>query len=75
MITIVELKQYMTSTSILCIIICKFCYRQELYLVILLLFDKSSEVSLYCIVLPFGLVIYLRIEGGQQFLLNIKKVA
>lgn len=75
MITIGELKQYVASTSILCIIICKFCYKQKFYLIILLLIDKSPEVNFYCDVLSFGLVIYLRIEGSQQFLLDIKKVA
>lgn len=74
MIVVIELKKCVASTRIVCIIICKFCYKQELCLVILLLIDKNPEVGFYGVVLPLTLAISLQIESSRQLLLNAKKV-
>ena len=75
MIFIIELKKYVASTGIFGIIIGKFCYKKKLYLIILLKVDKNLKISFYYTILPFNLVVYLRIKSGKKSLLNIKKIA
>lgn len=61
-LVIVELEKHIVNAYILYNIICKFCHRHKLCLVILLLINKSSEISFYSTILFFDLAIYLRIE-------------
>lgn len=71
----IELERCIMSICILCIIVYKFCYEQESYLVILLSVDKNMRVRFHGTVLPFGLAIFLRIEDYRKLLLDVKKVA
>ena len=75
MIVIVQLKKHVTDARVLCIIISKLGYWQEPSPVILLEVDKDSEVRLHGAILPFGLPIYLRMEGGRELLLDVEEVA
>ena len=59
MIFIVELKKYVTGTSIFGIIVGKFYYRKKLYSIILLKVNKSLEVGFYYTILSFSLAVYL----------------
>ena len=59
MISAIELKKRVIGTSIFGIIIDKFRYKKELYLVILFEIDKSLKVSFYYIILLFDLIVYL----------------
>lgn len=54
-----EFKQCVANTYIFFIIIYKFHYKQELYLVILLLIDKYLEVSPYSAIPLLSSVIHL----------------
>lgn len=71
----IKLERCIISICILCIIVYKFCYKQESYLVILLLVDKNMWVKFHGTVLPFGLAIFLKIEDYRELLLDVKKVA
>ena len=41
---------------------------------ILLKFDDDSKVGVYGAVLPFGLIVCLRVKGGQEALFDVKEV-
>lgn len=58
----------MTSTHIFCIVINKFSYWKKPSPIILLTINKSFEISLYCIFLPLGLAISLRMKSGEESL-------
>lgn len=75
MIAIVELKRCIANTCILSIAVYKFCYRYKLYLVILLVIHKSTEIRFHCTVLSLGLSIYLWIRSSEELSLNIKEIA
>ena len=66
----IQLKGDIGSAGIFYIIIDKFSYQQESYLVILLIVDKSPEVSLHCTILSFSPIISLRFESDREFLLD-----
>lgn len=63
----------MTSICILGIIICKFGYQKEFYLVILFETNKILKISFYYVFLPFGFTINLQIKSYKKTMLNIKK--
>lgn len=73
-IAAIKLEKCVASICLFCIIICKFCYGQELCPVNLLLINESLEISLYYTVLPFDVAISLWIEGGRKLSLNAKKI-
>ncbi len=64
----------MTDAGIFCIIVSKFSYKNGSGPIILFVIDKSSKIGLYCIVLPFCLAISLRVEPGEELLLDLKEV-
>ena len=74
MISTVELKKYIASASIFCIIIGEFCHKKKLYLVILFEINKGSKVSFHCNILPFGLTIRLWVKGDRKSPLNTKEI-
>ena len=75
MIAAVQLKRRVTNACVFCIVINKLCHWQEPSPVILLEVDKSLEVCLHGAVLPLGLPVCLRMEGGRELSLDAKKVA
>ena len=66
----IEFEKRVTSTGIYGLVICKFSHWQEPYPFILFTMNEDSEVCLHCDVLPFGLVIGLRIESRRESFLN-----
>lgn len=74
MIAIVELEKRMAGIHIFSIFIYKFCYKQKLYPVILLLIDKKPRIRFYRAILPFDLVVQLQIKCSRKFFFNAKKV-
>lgn len=63
-ISLVELKKYVTDACILGIIVGKLSYWKELYSVILFKVDKKLKISFYYAVLPLSLFVGLRMEEG-----------
>lgn len=64
----------MAGDYILSIFISKLGHWQELCPVILFDINKSLEVSFYCAVLTFGLVIYLKIKSCRKPPFDFKEV-
>ena len=75
MIFTVELEKYMVSIGILDIIINELRYGKKPCSIILLKIEKSLEVNFHCTILPFSLTVCLQVEGGRDFLLDIKEIA
>ena len=65
----------MAGASILGIIIGKFYHRKKLWPVILFEINKNLKVGFYYTILPFGLTVYLWVEGDKESSLDIKKIA
>ena len=65
-IAIVEFEKHVAGTGIFEIIICKFSHWQEAYQVILFAVHEGSKVCLCCTILPFCLVIDLRIKSRKE---------
>lgn len=63
----VKLKKNVIDIGIFIIIVCKFSYWQEVYLVILILIYKSFEICLYYTIFSFCLAISLKIKGHKKF--------
>ena len=74
MISAIELKKYVVGISILGIIISKLRHEKKLCPIILLKVDEGLEKGFYCIILSFGLTIYLWVEDGRKFPLDAKKI-
>ena len=74
MISVVEFEKYIANASIFSIIIRELRYRKKPYPIILFEVDKSLKVGFYYTILFFGLTVYLWIEGGGEFLLNVKEI-
>ena len=70
MVAAVQLKEYVSDAGNFCIIVSKFSYQKELYPVVLLEIDKSTEISFHCTVLPFSLTVSFKVEGSGKFLLD-----
>lgn len=70
----VEFKKYKANTCIFGIVVYKFCHRQKLCPIILLLINKYLEINLYCAILPFNLAIYLNIKCNRELLLDIEEI-
>ena len=70
MISAIELKSHVASTSILGIIIGKLCQRQKSCLIILLKENKGSKIGFHRTILPLNLAVRLRMEDGEEFLLD-----
>ena len=64
----------MVNVYIFGIIIGKLYYEKKLYSIILLKVNKNLEVDFYYTILPFGLVIHLRVEGDKESSLDVKKI-
>ena len=75
MVAAVQLKRSVTGAGIFRIVIGEFSHRKESCPVVLLEVDKGSEVSFYGAVLPLGLTICLRVEGGGKLAFDAKEVA
>ena len=73
-ISIIELKKYVTNASIFGIIVNKLCYKKKLYLIILLKVNKNLEIGLYYIILSFNLAVHFWLKGNREVLLNVKKI-
>ena len=65
----------MVDANIFGIIISEFHHEKKPYLIILLKVDKSLEISFHCAILPFGLIIYLCVEGSRESMLDAKEMA
>ena len=70
MISIVELKKHIANINIFGIIINELCNKKKQYLIILLKVDKGLKIDFHCIILPFSLVICLRVKGDRESSLN-----
>lgn len=71
----IQLKKQVAGNCILGIVITKLGYWKEFDQIILLKFNKSSEIGIYDAVLLLCLAICLKVESGKKFILNTKKVA
>ena len=74
MIFAIELEKYVTNAGIFGVIIDKLCNEKKPYSIILLKVDKSLEVGFYHTILPFGLTVYLWMEGGEESPLDTKEI-
>ena len=74
MIFAIKLEKYMAGAGILGVIINKLCHKKKLCPIILLKVNKSLEVSFYCIILSFDLIVHLWVEGGGESLLDAKEI-
>ena len=75
MIATIHLEKCMTGARVIDIIIRELGYCEEPGLIVLLEIDKSLEVGFHGTVLPFGLAVGLRIEGGEKPTLHAEEVA
>ena len=75
MISAIELKKYAADTNIFGIVEGELRHGKKPYLIILLEVDKDPEVGFYCTILPLCLAVYLQVEGGRKFLLDVKEIA
>ena len=64
----IQLEGGIAGAGIFCIIIGKFSHWQQPCPVILFIVDKSLEVGIHYIIVPFSLAISLRVEGGRESL-------
>ena len=74
MLATVKFEGHIAGTRIFCVVVSKFSYWKEPSLIILLVVDKSPEISLYCTVLPLGLAISLRLEDSSKLLFDLQEV-
>ena len=65
----------MANTSILNIIIGKFCHKKKPCPIILFKIDKSSKVDFYHTILPSGLIIYLWVKRDGESSFDTKEIA
>ena len=75
MVFAIDLKKCFADADILSIIVEKFCYRKKLCPIILLEVDKNLKIDIHYTILFFGLLIYLGVKNGGNFLLDAKKIA
>lgn len=75
MVSAAEFRKGVASTYILYIVICKFRYWQDPYLVILHSINKSIKIYFYYAVLLLIIVVCLQIKDYKELSLNVKKVA
>ena len=75
MISAVEPKRCVASASILGIIIGEFRHKKKLCPDILFEIDKRLKISFHYTILPFGLIVYLWVEGVGKFLFDAEKIA
>ena len=62
MIATVQFKRCVAGASVFCIIIGKFSHQKEFCLVVLLKFDKSSEVGFHYAIVSLGLIVFLKMK-------------
>lgn len=72
---VVEFERRMTGASVFCIIMGKYSHWELPCLVILFEIDKNTEIDLHDAILPFNLVISLRVKSDRQFSLNFQELA
>ena len=70
---IIKLKKYIVNVYIFSIIISKIKYLKEISLIILYKINKNLKISFYYTILPFYLLICLRIKSAKEFFLILKK--
>ena len=70
MISVINLEKCMAGGGILGVVIGELCHEKKLCPIILLEVDKSLEVGFYHTILPFDLLVHLRVESSRKFLLN-----
>ena len=75
MIATVEFERYVANACIFCVIVSEFSHWKEPSPIILLVVDKNPEIGFHYTVLPLGLAVSLREEGGEKLLFNLQKVA
>ena len=66
----VQLKKSVNSVGVFCIILDKFSYWKGSCPVVLPQVNNDLEVSFYVAILPFGLIICLKVEYSREFLLD-----
>ena len=64
----------MASAGILGIIVGKLYHGKKLCPIILLNIDESLKIGFYYTILPFGLTIYLWVEGGEESPLDAEEI-
>ena len=74
MIFAIILKNHVVNIDILGIIISKLHYKKKLCPIILFEIDKSSKINFYYTILLFDLIVYLKLGGSKEFLLDVKKI-
>ena len=74
MISVIELEYCIAGADIFDIVVSKLCHRKKLCSIILLKVDKGLEVGFYCIILLYGLIVYLWVEGYREFPLDAKEI-
>ena len=74
-ISVIKFKKSIANTNIFDIIIGKLCIKKKLCLIILFKVNKDPKLGIYYIILFFNLAVYLWINGNEEFLFNIKKIA
>ena len=74
MIATGELKNCLTRTGILEVVVGKLCHREKLCLVILLLIYENTKVSFHGAVLLFFLIVCLRVIWGRELSLDAEEV-
>ena len=65
----------MPNAGILGIVVGKLYHEKNLCPIILLKVNERSKISFHYIILPFGLTVYLWVEGGREALLDTKEIA
>lgn len=73
MIIAVELREYVTGTCILDVIIYKFRYWQEFCPMVLLPIDKNMQISFYCAMFSFLSAICLGIKCREKLSLDFQQ--
>lgn len=73
-IAVVKHKRYMVNTYILSIIICKFCFGQELCPIVMFLIEKNMQINFYFIILSLGPAVCLWIKCSGELLLNAEEL-
>lgn len=74
-IAIVELEKHVVNVGIFHNIMNKFCYLEISSLIIWLIIDKASKISIFYTILPIILTISLRVKNNKDLLFNFQEIA
>ena len=75
MISAIELERCVAGAGILGIVVSKLRHGKKSCPIILLKVDEGLEVGFYHTILPLSLAVRLRVEGGEESLLDAKEIA